>query len=57
MFSCNFWEIFKNTFFLKNTSSGCFWPVSPFILMYSVFCSKNYRTVEDVETKVDIGIK
>ena len=24
VFSCEFWEIFKNTFFSKNTSGGCF---------------------------------
>ena len=27
MFSCEFCEIFKNTFFLQNTSSGCFYMV------------------------------
>ena len=25
VFSCEFYEISKNTFFLKNTSGGCFW--------------------------------
>ena len=24
-FSCEFWEISKNTFFLLNTADGCFW--------------------------------
>ena len=25
MFLCDFWEIFKNTYFSQNTSSCCFW--------------------------------
>ena len=31
-FHCEIGDIFKNTFFLQNTSGGCFW---------SVFCSNH----------------
>ena len=57
MFSCKICKIFRNTFFLQNTSDGCFCldlSLSTFFLNFQKFCNIHYPATKSPNTKINL---
>ena len=52
VFSCEYFEVSKNSFFSQNTSGGCFWLVGAFVVT-SVYFTVNFEIAYEVECEVN----
>ena len=55
MFSCEFCEISKNTFFLQNTCGGCFWSVeNTLVLKFDKAILKKNNEIDNSDIIINV---